>query len=616
MQTNRLSTLNTKGEHRVGYWVNLMVVIALLIGGCAVPAAPEEASSSAAIAPEQRRDTSIQVAPTTTPTANLATATPLPTSTARPSPTPRRITIRSNGSSSRITVRQVTSTPTSTPSPVPTVGANAQSVAENAAPLIFTGLNIAQKCGRGDIVAEDGHALRSTPHTLGDNSNFLELLPKGAQVDIIDCRLWTDKEGSSWLAVRTAKGKLGWMLVQPDKFYVTLFPIALTVPRSLTGIPAGTTVAYTPPSDCEEGPVSNEAVATSIGIDLIPVIGDIKGLGEAATGCDLVTGESLGDWRWFGLLGIIGLSELALARHGDDAVRGMRVVDDVNGGFRYGDDILEAIGKQADLARDASKLNEVGDTAAAVARAIDTPIGDLDEAARMLAKIQPCSFSADTLVSTMDGLAPIETIASGDFVLAYDEERDVIGYYPVIARSVHTDDVITILVFKSEQVVTTPNHPFYTRGHWVPAGQLVPGAVLSGASNTSGTIIQAYSVREHRTMYNLTIAVAHTFFIGRGQWLVHNECQRIRKALSNLGANKIHHILQEKHAWHLVTDSPDDWQSVSRIIADVLENGDEVRYGRNALARDMKVGDQTVRVTYMKLDDESIRISDAWVVTK
>ncbi|MCB0107996.1 MAG: hypothetical protein KDE53_18870, partial [Caldilineaceae bacterium] len=25
-------------------------------------------------------------------------------------------------------------------------------------------------------------------------------------------------------------------------------------------------------------------------------------------------------------------------------------------------------------------------------------------------------------------------------------------------------------------------------------------------------------------MYNLTVAEAHTFFVGDGQWLVHNQC--------------------------------------------------------------------------------------------
>jgi hypothetical protein len=59
--------------------------------------------------------------------------------------------------------------------------------------------------------------------------------------------------------------------------------------------------------------------ATSIGIDFVPVIGDGKGIVEAFTGCDLVTGEELGHWRWLGLAGFVGLAELRQLRHADVA---------------------------------------------------------------------------------------------------------------------------------------------------------------------------------------------------------------------------------------------------------------------------------------------------------
>ncbi len=38
-------------------------------------------------------------------------------------------------------------------------------------------------------------------------------------------------------------------------------------------------------------------------------------------------------------------------------------------------------------------------------------------------------------------------------------------------------------------------------------------------------VIHAVTVeRQPQVMYNLTVAVAHTFFVGDGQWLVHNSC--------------------------------------------------------------------------------------------
>ena len=49
-------------------------------------------------------------------------------------------------------------------------------------------------------------------------------------------------------------------------------------------------------------------VATTL--DFMPVQGDAKGFGDAFTGSDLVTGESLGNWRYLGLLGISELRHL------------------------------------------------------------------------------------------------------------------------------------------------------------------------------------------------------------------------------------------------------------------------------------------------------------------
>jgi len=56
----------------------------------------------------------------------------------------------------------------------------------------------------------------------------------------------------------------------------------------------------------------------SLAVDFTPVVGDVKGLIEVGTGKDLITGESLGAWRWLGLL---GLSEVRHLRHGDEVFK-------------------------------------------------------------------------------------------------------------------------------------------------------------------------------------------------------------------------------------------------------------------------------------------------------
>lgn len=558
-------------------WVNLLLLAALTLGGCVTPATAKPISvAAAATIPPGPPPTLVTVTAKATATATT-TPTPTATGTPDPTPTPRKIVVPSGGSSSSVRVRIVTSTPTPTVSPTPAVDATAQAIAAGAAPLIFTGLSIDQKCGRGDVVAVDGHELLATPRLLAGNSNFLELLPEGAQVDILDCMLWNDAEELSWLAVRTAKGKLGWMILQPDKFYVTLFPVALAPSRSLTGVAAGTTLAYAPPTQCQDGPVSNEAVATSIGIDLIPVVGDVKGLGEAATGCDLVTGESLGDWRWFGLLGLIGMSELALARHGDDAVRAGRIANGLDGGLRYGDDVAQAIGKNADLARSASKLDEAAGAVADAAKANDARAAELAEVAQALAKVQPCSFAADTLVTTRNGPKPIGLVRVGEMVLAYDEDTGETGYFPVLHRWVHIDALLTIVTIGAEKIVTTPDHPFYVDGQWVPAGALTGEEAVASADGAAGKVTRIRTLRQRRVMYNLTVAAAHTFFVGEGQWLVHNECPF-----------EIASKIAQGHAYtkHL-GDFPGvrTQEEFEAVILDVLRNAEdqkELRNGRHA----------------------------------
>ena len=225
-------------------------------------------------------------------------------------------------------------------------------------------------------------------------------------------------------------------------------------------------------------------------LDFIPVVGDVKGLIEVFTGCDLVTGEDLGHWRWAGLL---FMSELRSVRHLDAVVT-------------HADDVrhipphqgMSAGGARSDMAPEAR-----------------TRVDEL------------CfnSFSAETLVSTEDGLRPISEIAIGDRVWAYDEATDEHGLFPVTDVIIHTDPTQVHLLLDGELLETTPEHPFYTleRG-WVDAGDLWVGAHIRQADGSYGRVQFLAVEREDQVLYNLTVAEAHTFFVGAQRWLVHNTC--------------------------------------------------------------------------------------------
>jgi guanyl-specific ribonuclease Sa len=136
-----------------------------------------------------------------------------------------------------------------------------------------------------------------------------------------------------------------------------------------------------------------------------------------------------------------------------------------------------------------------------------------------------CSFSADTLVSTPYGFAAISELAEGQYVLAYDEATGTLIYEPILATWVHEDPLIIHLIIDGETIETTPEHPFrLANGDWVPAAALEIGSQVQRANGTTGLVAAIEFSYDSQLMYNLTVAAAHTYFAGEGQWLVHNAC--------------------------------------------------------------------------------------------
>jgi len=164
-----------------------------------------------------------------------------------------------------------------------------------------------------------------------------------------------------------------------------------------------------------------------------------------------------------------------------------------------------------------------------------------------------CSFSPDTPVATEAGLIPIAGVITGTRVLAWDETANATGYYPVTNVWVHWDPVLVVLIIDGETITTTPEHPFYTPMHgWLPAGELWVGAGLRRADGGAGIVESATTVTRTELMWSLTVDVAHTFFVGGGEWLVHNACGgagpvRIGKQAVQDLEDKLPGFAQEQH---------------------------------------------------------------------
>ena len=119
----------------------------------------------------------------------------------------------------------------------------------------------------------------------------------------------------------------------------------------------------------------------------------------------------------------------------------------------------------------------------------------------------------------------IGSLKIGDHVLSFDPTTGTTGIYTVTAILIHTDQQIEYLTIDGERLLTTPEHPFYTQERgFTPAGELWQGAHVRKADGSFG-MVQAIKVEQHpQQMYNLTVAHAHTFFVGNQRWLVHSIC--------------------------------------------------------------------------------------------
>ncbi len=143
-----------------------------------------------------------------------------------------------------------------------------------------------------------------------------------------------------------------------------------------------------------------------------------------------------------------------------------------------------------------------------------------------------------TIAKTALAAVAISSIAVGTQVLAHNEQTKLESPQTVTATINHTDPITVKLVLetntgKLETIEATPEHPFYAllepkknaSGIWVNAGELQPNNWLRRANGETGIVKSLEWLTGTKRMYNLSVAKDNTFFVGNGQWLVHNQNQ-------------------------------------------------------------------------------------------
>jgi Pretoxin HINT domain len=142
-------------------------------------------------------------------------------------------------------------------------------------------------------------------------------------------------------------------------------------------------------------------------------------------------------------------------------------------------------------------------------------------------------FAAGTLVHTIDGPRPIESIELGDRVLAQNTTTGLLTFEPVVAthRNQHAPTLRITVAIRSasgrpsergdETIVATGIHRFWKAGQgWTMARELKTGDCL----RMVGGVVEVQSVDDDATqpVYNLDVAQDRDFFVGKTGLLVHD----------------------------------------------------------------------------------------------
>ena len=138
------------------------------------------------------------------------------------------------------------------------------------------------------------------------------------------------------------------------------------------------------------------------------------------------------------------------------------------------------------------------------------------------------SFTGDTLVATEFGLRAIKDIKIGDKVWAYNEQTGEKTLQPVIhlINGEGEKEIVDIELLSGELVQATGNHPFYANINeewlWVDANELTPSHILYSLNGENVAITSLDKYWQQQSVFNLTVANDHTYFVGEDEVLAHN----------------------------------------------------------------------------------------------
>ena len=133
-------------------------------------------------------------------------------------------------------------------------------------------------------------------------------------------------------------------------------------------------------------------------------------------------------------------------------------------------------------------------------------------------------FIAGTLIATEKGKKRIEELKYGEKVYSYDEFYKEKALRRIRDVHEHITDTFVRIKTKTEEILTTPEHPFYVKGRYILAGFLSVGMSLTSFAGEEIEIQETEIIRYEKPqkVYNFSIEGTENYYVGEQGVLVHN----------------------------------------------------------------------------------------------
>ncbi|MEL6862995.1 MAG: polymorphic toxin-type HINT domain-containing protein [Bacteroidota bacterium] len=173
-------------------------------------------------------------------------------------------------------------------------------------------------------------------------------------------------------------------------------------------------------------------------------------------------------------------------------------------------------------------------------------------------------FIAGTPILTQNGNVPIEQIAVGDSVWAYDEvikRRELKAVINVFQKDA---EEIVRLSIGDQEIAVTAEHPFFSEGYWREAGQLVVGDTVLLFDGTSKIVSAVRIEQGDFKVYNFEVADLHSYYVADASVLVHNSGCDVEK-LRTGGNDTAVNVKTKAEADALLKEAFPDYQKVNGV---------------------------------------------------